>query len=210
MNQGTTSPQFNSLQLLQAYERAIDENIITSITDTKGTIVHVNEKFCKVAQYSAAELVGQNHRIINSSFHPREFFTGLWQTIGAGQVWHAEVRNRARDGTCYWVDTVIVPMKDDAHATTHYLSLRTLITERKLAEQEKQKYLSALETLLVMTSHRVRKPLASCLQKMSVLDSGAPTSNVSLHEIVKDLKATAMELEAFTHELTTFIRDMKT
>ncbi|CAN5922222.1 hypothetical protein BH11GEM2_BH11GEM2_21750 [soil metagenome] len=200
--------QFKTLQLLQAYEHAIDENIISSITDTKGLIVHVNEKFCETSKYSSSELVGQNHSIVNSGFHSKEFFKGMWQTIGQGRVWHAEIRNRAKDGTHYWVDTVIVPVRDSAGGrNTHYLSLRTLITERKLLEEQKEQHLGSLEALLVMTSQRVKGPVAASLQQMSLLNATA--SAAELHATIGSLKSIVLELDSFTRELSTFIRDMK-
>jgi PAS domain S-box-containing protein len=200
--------QVETLQLKQAYERAMDENIISSITDTKGLIVHVNKKFCETSKYSSSELVGQNHRIVNSGFHSKEFFKDMWQTIGQGKVWHDEIRNKASDGTHYWVDTVIVPIRNSEDSrNTHYLSLRTLITERKLLEQEKEQHLGSLEALLVITSQRVRGPVAASLRQMSLLDSSA--SAADLNEIMISLKATVLELDSFTRELSTFIRDMK-
>ena len=208
IDETVSSGQFTTMQLLQAYEHAIDENIISSITDTKGLIVHVNKKFCETSKYSSSELAGQNHRIVNSGLHSKEFFKGMWQTIGQGRVWHGEIRNRARDGTHYWVDTVIVPVRDSEDGrNTHYLSLRTLITERKLLEAQKEQHLGSLEALLVMTSQRVRRPVAESLKQMSLLDATATAAE--LHEIMNRLKSTVLELDSFTRELSTFIRDMK-
>jgi PAS domain S-box-containing protein len=133
-----TACLFDTLQLLKAYEHAIDENIISTITDTKGVIVHVNKKFCEISKYTADEVIGKHHRILNSGYHSKEFFKKMWQTIGKGNVWHNEIRNKAKDGTIYWVDTVIVPIKDENEKNTHYLSLRTLITERKQLQETLQ------------------------------------------------------------------------
>jgi len=203
-----TSGHFNTLQLLQAYERAIDENIISSITDTAGTILYVNAKFCETAKYSESELLGQNHRIVNSGFHSKDFFRGMWRTIRNGAVWHDEIRNKAKDGSHYWVDTVIVPVKDEGDTITHYLSLRTLITQRKALEKAKAKHLASLEALLVMTSQRVRKPLSTCLKQLDQLRPAQHPNPQELNEIVTSLRSSANELDAFTRELTTFIRDM--
>lgn len=205
----TSSELFNSLQLLQAYEQAIDENIISSITDTKGVIVHVNKKFCEVSKYSADEILGKNHNIIKSGFHSHTFFKNLWETIGSGQVWHNEIKNKAKDGSFYWVDTVIVPIKNHQNVNTHYLSLRTLITTRKLLEKNKEQYVSSLEVLLVMTSNKVKKPLAECLKQLNTFDPEKPSDITELKHIADSLKQSVFELDDYTKELTTFIREME-
>ena len=203
------SSLIDSLQLLQAYQRAIDENIISSITDTKGKIVYANNKFCEISKYSPAELVGQDHRITNSGHHPKIFFKTMWQTLGKGEVWHGEIKNRAKDGTHYWLDTVIVPIKDDKRINTNFLSVRTLITERKQVEEKKSRHVSALETLLVMTASKVKKPLSNCVKQLSLFDSEKPTCTKELKQIANNLKSSATELDGFTKELTTFIRDIE-
>jgi len=200
---------FDTLPLLKAFEQAIDEGTICSITDNKGVIVYVNKKFCDISKYSTKELLGQTHRIINSGFHPKEFFKTMWQTISKGEIWHNEIRNKAKDKTLYWVDTVIVSIKDEKGKTTHYLSLRTLITDRKKLEEEKQKYLSSLETLLVMTSNNIKKPLTNCMKQINAFDAEKPSGKNDLNAIVNNLKTNVSQLETFTKELTTFIRDMK-
>lgn len=208
-DENNTLDLFNTFQLLQAYEQAIDENIISSITDTRGVIVHANKKFCEISKYSAHEAIGQNHRIINSGYHSKEFFKTMWETIGSGDVWHNEIKNKAKDGTHYWVDTVIVPIKDEKEKNTHYLSLRTLITERKQLEKKKGQYVSSLEELLVMTSNGVKKPLSDCLKQINVFDSEKPSGKNELKRIVDNLKLSVFELDTFIKELTTFIRDME-
>lgn len=121
-------------QWLYAIQKAVDSNIICSITDNKGTIVYVNKKFCEISKYAKDELLGQNHNIINSAHHPKAFFKDMWKTIGKGNAWHNEVKNKAKDGSFYWVDTVIMPVKSNDGKKLQYLSLRTDITEKK--EQE--------------------------------------------------------------------------
>lgn len=124
-----------ALHTLQAYRAAINEAAIVSITDLKGTIIYVNQKFIEVSKYEADELLGQNHRVVNSGHHPKEFFRGMWHEISHGRSWRAEIKNRAKDGSFYWVDTVITPMLDNNGKIYQYLSIRNVITEQKENEE---------------------------------------------------------------------------
>ena len=116
----------------EGYRTAVDAAAIFSETDLAGNITYVNEQFCAISGYSAQELLGQNHRILNSSQHPPEFFIELWQSISRGQVWRGEICNRKKDGRLYWVESTIVPMFDDANQRVQkYVSIRFDVTEKR-------------------------------------------------------------------------------
>ncbi|MEI8342718.1 MAG: PAS domain-containing protein, partial [Verrucomicrobiota bacterium] len=111
-------------------------------------ITYVNDRFCRISKFSREELLGQDHRIVNSGYHPKKFWREAWTTIGKGKVWKGEVRNRAKDGSYYWVDATIVPFLDDDGNVIQHVAIRTEITARKNAEEDREKLIQELKTAL--------------------------------------------------------------
>ena len=102
--------QSMSVEDLDDYRRAVERHAIVAITDRGGRIMYANDLFCSISGHTREELIGNTHRIINSGYHPPEFWRGFWRTISSGSIWRGEVCNRAKDGSTYWVDSTVVPL----------------------------------------------------------------------------------------------------
>jgi PAS domain S-box-containing protein len=193
------------LEQLQAYRNAVDVNMISSITDKKGTIIYANDNFCRVSKYTSRELIGQNHAIISSGLHTKEFFADLWYTISSGQLWHGEIQNKAKDGSLYWVDTVIIPIFNEEKKIERYLSLRMLITDRKELEKQRTSYTDLLESIASMVAHEVRGPLCSILGVTDILLNYDNNSEEG-RQGIGYLRTSAEQLDLITRKLSQFLR----
>jgi PAS domain S-box-containing protein len=141
--------------LFKAYQSAIDCNIVASMTDLNGIILHANEQFCKMSGYAEEELIGSRHSIINSGYHSNEFFKQMWETISSGQTWRGDIRNKAKDGHFYWVDSTILPVRNDALDIVGFLSLRIEITDKVELREKLERMNSSLEEMIKLKSSQL-------------------------------------------------------
>ncbi|MGN7386052.1 sensor domain-containing protein [Sporosarcina sp. SAFN-015] len=154
-----------TLQNLHNIENALDYSSVVAITDAKGVIAYVNEKFCELSQYSSDELIGKTHRIVNSKFHPKSFFREMWNKIENGEIWQGDVCNRAKDGSLYWVSTTIVPFLDSEGKPEQYIAIRHDITAHKQAEE-------ALEIALQNDFQTTVKNLQNAIFRYTTTEDG--------------------------------------
>lgn len=159
---------------LKRYKQALDASSIIAHTDPLGKITSVNDKFCEISKYNRSELIGKTHRIINSGYHSKEFFAELWRTISSGKVWVGGIKNKAKDGSYYWVHTAIIPFSNDQGEIVEYLAIRQDITKLKtLSTQYENLKLKnkEIEQFTYIASHDLQEPLRTVQSMISFISS---------------------------------------
>ena len=203
---------------------ALDNSSIVAVTDVHGIITYVNKKFCEISKYSKEELINQNHSILKSGYHPSSFYKNLWLTISNGDVWGGDIKNKAKDGSYYWVRTIITPILDKNGKPDKYIAIRTVVSEEKLAEEKAnmkaqkiemkkligEKQLTNLKKIdkmkdefVAMISHELKNPLIPIIGNCDLLndpDVGGKLTSTQ-KELVQDIEKNASRLEILINEL---------
>ena len=199
----------NALKALDEQQFALDQHSIVAITDIKGTIIFVNQRFCDISGYSEKELLGQNHRILNSGKQDKAFWVDMFRTISKGNVFHGEICNKAKDGHEYWVDTTIVPFFGDDKASSRYISIRTDITKAKLTEYALQEAKESAEAgslakseFLANMSHEIRTPMNGVIGMTNLLLT--TPLNENQHTFAKTVKDSAESLLLIINDILDF------
>ncbi|MCP4779973.1 MAG: PAS domain S-box protein [Hyphomicrobium sp.] len=197
-----------ALAELASHKLSIDQHAIVAATDTKGTIAYVNDKFCQISGYSREELIGQNHRILNSGHHPTSFFADMYRTIVNGEPWHGDIKNIAKDGSHYWVNSTIAPIADASGKIIQYVAIRTDFTEKKRAEEERLRQsqkMDVLGQLIGSVAHDFNNFLTVLTCNMSILKSQYIDQEKQLR-LINDCLAAVELCSNLTSRLTSFSR----
>ena len=194
---------YEPLKELLDIKYALDESSIVALTNRRGIIQYANRKFCEISKYPIEEIIGSDHRLINSGHHPRGFFKQLWRTIGSGKVWKGEIKNQAKDGSYYWVDTTIVPFIDERGKPYQYLAIRSEITARKRVEEELQQMM----TRYIHVQEEERKQVSRELH--DGIGQELYSLLISMHRMQQEVEHPILEqLEADTSRLIQNVREM--
>ena len=191
-----------SVKELNDIKKVLNEASIIAVTDATGKIIFVNDKFCEISKYSKEELLGKDHRILKSGYHSRDFYENLWDTIMSGKTWRGEIKNKAKDGTYYWVKTIIIPKKDQNNKILGFTTVRTDITEQKNQQELVARIDEKKDEFIAMISHELKTPLSPIMSWAGMLHEGI------LGELTEKQKHGIEKIQDNSKELLKLIHDM--
>ena len=189
---------------LQSYLDAINVHVYSAVTDNHGAILKVNDPLVSITGYQENELIGKNFSEFIEGRSSELLMRELIDTLSKGKTWRGEVKNRKKDGTFYWIDMVVIPLKNERDVTNYFLTLALPITERKEAEEQKEKIAQMLEDIAFRASHKIRGPIARIQGLTNLMDIGF-IQKEELTKVLEYFKESVLEMDVATRELTTFI-----
>ena len=210
--QNVSALQANTAHLYDMNMLVLNASSIIAFTDTTGRITYVNDKFCKISGYERHELIGKTHSLVNSGYHPKNFFKDMWATISSNRIWEGELCNKAKDGTFYWVHTTIVPMTDVNGRIEQYGAIRHEITQRKTAEQAsiQSARLASLGEMSGSIAHEINNPVGiiqgKASQLLKLIHAGKFTSEKGIAQLEK-VVSEAERIAKIIHGLRTLSRN---
>ncbi len=208
-----------ALKDLNDQKFALDAASIVAITDARGIITYVNDKFLKISKYSRKELIGKSHKIINSGYHPKEFFSELWRVIQSGEVWRGDIKNRAKDGSHYWVHTTIVPFLNEQNTPYQYVAIRTDITDKINALEQIEierartihsEKMATLGQLAAGMAHELGNPIGSIVSWLEVIGNAAKSKtldSIDFEHTIESVKERAQYMQKIISGMLTYSRD---
>jgi PAS domain S-box-containing protein len=189
---------------LQSYLDAINVHVYSAVTDNHGAILKVNDPLVNITGYNESELIGKNFSEFMEGRSSELFIQDLTDTLSKGKTWRGEVKNKKKDGTFYWIDMVVIPIKNEKSTPNYFLTLALPITERKEAEEQKEKVAQMLEDIAFRASHKIRGPIARIQGLTNLMEIGF-IQKEELTKVMGYFKESVLEMDVATRELTTFI-----
>lgn len=162
---------------LEAMQQSIDTHLMYVMTNPEGIIIYANKRFCEASGYNEQELIGKSPRIIKSNFHPKEFYEHLWKTIAAGNMWRGEIKNKAKNGTYYWVDATVLPVKDKSGNIVQYLAMHNSIDERKKMEEQIKRNHQEMESFAYIATHDLKSPIVNISSLLHLMEESGGTND---------------------------------
>jgi PAS domain S-box-containing protein len=191
---------------LQTYLDAINVNIYSSINDRNGNFIKVNDPLTSATGYSSEELMGKHFRTLDSGYQAESFYQEMEVTMLSGKTWRGEVKNKTKNGSIYWTDQVILPIKGKDDKVNYFLMLALPITERKLNEEAREKTVQVLENIAFRTSHKIRGPLARIQGLVGLVQKDLVRAE-EIKSIATNLEACSFELNMATTDLVQFVNE---